>query len=69
MNAEERRHVEAAMAKISEDKKGVEADPAAAIQASLDEAMVQARQRLRGVLLASAIVALAALFVYMKACS
>jgi len=69
MNAEERRHVEAAMAKISEDKKGVEADPAAAIQASLDAAMAQARQRLRRVLFGSAIVALVALFVYMKACS
>ena len=57
------------MAKISEDKKTVEADPAAAIQKSLDEAIAQARQRLRRVLFGSAIVALVALFVYLKACN
>ena len=49
--------MEAATAKISADKKAVEADPAAAIRASLDDAMTQARQRLRRVLLTSALAA------------
>jgi len=35
----------------------------------MDAAMAQARQRLRRVLFGSAIVALVALFVYLKACN
>ena len=68
MDPEERRRMEAAMAKISADKKAVEADPAAAIRASLDEAMAQASQRLRRVLLASALAAALALLIYLRAC-
>ena len=68
MDPEERRRMEAVMAKISADKKAVEADPAAAIRASLDDAMTQARQRLRRVLLASALAAAVALLIYLRAC-
>jgi len=68
MDPEERRRMEAAMAKISADKKAVEADPAAAVRASLDDAMTQARQRLRRVLLTSALAAALALLIYLRAC-
>jgi len=68
MDPEERRRMEAVMAKISADKKAVEADPAAAIRASLDDAMTQARQRLRRVLLTSALAAALALLIYLRAC-
>jgi len=46
MDADERRRIEAAMAKISREKKIVEADPASAMQASLDAAMAKAKRRL-----------------------
>jgi hypothetical protein len=46
MDADERRRMEAAMAKISREKKIVEADPAAAMQESLDAAMTKAKRRL-----------------------
>ena len=68
MDPEERRRMEAVMAKISADKKAVEADPAAAIRASLDDAMTQARQRLRRVLLTSALAAALALLIYLRTC-
>jgi len=68
MDPEERRRMEAVMAKISADKKAIEADPAAAIRASLDDAMTQARQRLRRVLLTSALAAALALLIYLRAC-
>jgi hypothetical protein len=60
--------MEAAIAKISADRKAVEADPAAAVRASLDDAMTQARQRLRRVLLTPALAAALALLIYLRAC-
>jgi hypothetical protein len=62
MDAEERRRVETSMAKISREKRAVEADPAAAMQASLDAAMAKVKRRslkiLFCVVLAAAAVAL-----------
>jgi hypothetical protein len=46
MDADERRRMEAAMAKISSDKRSVEADPEAAIRGPIDAAKKQAKQRL-----------------------
>jgi hypothetical protein len=46
MDAAERRRTEAAMAKISGDKRAVEADPEAAIRDPIDAAKKQAKRRL-----------------------
>ena len=50
MDADERRRTEAAMANISRMKKGVEADPGAAMQASLDASMALVKRRLLHIL-------------------
>jgi len=50
MNADERRRMDDAMAKISQIKKAVEADPAGAVQTSLDASMAQAKRRLLRIL-------------------
>jgi len=55
MDADERRRMEEAMAKITRDKKAVEADPAAAIQASLDASMKKVKQRLLLILIFAAL--------------
>jgi len=68
MDPDERSRIEAAIAKITADKEAVEADRAAAIKASLDDAMMKARQRLRRILLAAALAAAAALLIYLRAC-
>jgi hypothetical protein len=47
MDADERRRMEAAMAKISSDKRAVEADPEAAIRDPIDAAVRQGKRRLR----------------------
>ena len=64
MDAEEHRRREAAMAKLSREKKSVEADPAAAMQASLYAAMAQVKRRLLYLLLAVVLVAAAAVAIY-----
>ena len=52
MDADERRRTEASMANISRMKKAVEADPAAAMQASLDASIgrVLVKRRLQHIL-------------------
>jgi hypothetical protein len=50
MDADERRRTEAAMANISRMRKAVEADPAAAMQASLDASMALVKRRLLHIL-------------------
>jgi len=52
------------MAKLSREKKSVEADPAAAMQASLYAAMAQVKRRLLYLLLAVVLVAAAAVAIY-----
>ena len=64
MDAVERRRMEAVMAKLSREKKAVEADPAAAMQASLDAAMAQVKRRLLYLLLGAVFVAAAAVAIY-----
>ena len=59
MNPDERQRLERAMAKTSRERKEVEADPAAAMQASLAAAMAQARRRLLWILFWIAVAALA----------
>ena len=62
MDTDERRRMEDAMAKISREKREVEADPAAAVRESLDASMAKFKRRLLyvlfGVILAAIAVAL-----------
>jgi hypothetical protein len=65
MNPDERSRTEAAMAKISRMKKAIEADPAAAMRASIDASMTNAKRRLN-ILFCVAIVAAAAIAIYLR---
>ena len=68
MEADERRRTEAAMANISRTKKAVEADPAAAMPASLDASMAEVKRRLLHILFWVALVAgaAAAIVIYLR---
>jgi ferric-dicitrate binding protein FerR (iron transport regulator) len=68
MDADERRRTEAAMANISRMKKAVEADPAAAMQASLDASMALVKRRLMHILfwVVLAAAAAAAVAIYLR---
>jgi hypothetical protein len=66
MDADERRRTEAAMAKISRAKREVEADPAAAMQASLDASMAKFKRRLLHILFWVMLVAALAVLIYMR---
>jgi ferric-dicitrate binding protein FerR (iron transport regulator) len=66
MNTDERRRTEAAMAKISRMKREVEADPAAAMQASLDASMAKFRRRLLHMLFWVLLVAALAVAIYLR---
>ena len=59
MDADERKRIEAAMARISRDKKAVEANPTAILQSGVKQAMAEARRRLLRLLLLAGIVAAA----------
>jgi hypothetical protein len=68
MDADQRRRTEAAMANISRMKKAVEADPATAMQASLDASMALVKRRLLPILfcVVLAAAAAAAIVIYLR---
>jgi hypothetical protein len=66
MDPNERHQIEAAMAKISGMKREVEADPAAAMQASLDVSMKLAKRRLLQILLCVILAIAAATVFYVR---
>ena len=66
MDTDERRRTEAAMAKISRMKREVEADPAAAMQASLDASMAKFKRRLLHMLLWVLLVTALTVAIYLR---
>jgi len=66
MDADERRRTEAAMAKISQMKKAVEADPPGAMQASLDASMALVKRRSLHILFWVVLAATVAIAIYLR---
>jgi hypothetical protein len=57
MDTDERRKIEAAIAKVAWDKKAAEANPGGAMQESIDAAMAQAKWKLLRIMLGIALLA------------
>ena len=66
MDSDERRRIEAAMATISLEKKAVQADPPAAMKASLDASMAKVKRRLLHILFWVALAAVTAIAIYWR---
>ena len=57
MDTDERRKIEAAIAKVAREKKAVEANPAGTMQESIDAATAQAKRKLLRIMLGIALLA------------
>jgi hypothetical protein len=65
MAADERKKIEAAMARMAKQKNTVHANPAGAIDRRIDEAMAQAKRRLLLIVLWITIVVIAGMALYL----